>query len=435
MAALRDEILRVEVQRRGFVGEIGQVACAGVRRRRVEEIHERHARQDPAATPRTGRHRRAVEATHQGPQRLGLLGIEHHLVAVIVQEAERVDGHPVTVPPACPTEAAAPGRWRTWSNGHMRAVTIVDGALRWIQHPDPVPGTGELLVAVRAAGLNGADMLQRAGLYPAPAGAPATIPGLELAGEVVATGPDVRRFAVGDRVMAVTGGGGQAELAVVHERLALAVPASLGWPEAGGAPEVFSTAHDALFTQCGVTLGERVLVHGAAGGVGIAGVQLAARAGAEVVATVRNPDLRDRVAEIGAACGSVEVCAPDEHGARGPFDVVLELVGGPNLAGDVEHLATGGRIAIIGVGGGARAELDLLGLMGRRGRIHGSTLRARSLEDKAAVARGFERSVLGLLERGEVRVPVEATLPMAEAEAAYDRFSVGGKLGKIVLAT
>ncbi|HUV10076.1 MAG TPA: zinc-binding dehydrogenase [Acidimicrobiia bacterium] len=315
----------------------------------------------------------------------------------------------------------------------MHAVTIVDGVLQWLEHPDPVPGTGELLVEVRAAGLNGADMLQRIGLYPAPVGSPATIPGLELAGQVIETGPGVSRFAVGDRVMTVTGGGGQAELAVVPERLAIAVPSALEWPEAGGAPEVFSTAHDALFTQCGLTLGERVLVHGAAGGVGIAGVQLAARAGAEVVATVRNADLRNRVAAIGDACGVVEVCAPDEHGARGPFDVVLELVGGPNLAGDVEHLATCGRIAIIGVGGGARAELDLLALMSRRGRVHGSTLRARSLEDKAAVARGFEHSVLPLLERGDVRVPIETTVPMSEAQTAYDRFSAGAKLGKIVL--
>lgn len=315
----------------------------------------------------------------------------------------------------------------------MHAVTIVDQQLRWTEHPDPVPGAAELLIGVRAAGLNGADMLQRIGLYPAPAGAPTDIPGLELAGEVLATGPGVTRFAVGDRVMAVTGGGGQAQLAVVHERLAVPVPDALEWAAAGGAPEVYSTAHDALFTQCELTLGERVLVQGAAGGVGIAGVQLAARAGARVVATVRNPDLHRRVAQIGDACGSVEVCAPGEHDTRGPYDVVLELVGGPNLAGDVEHLATGGRIAIIGVGAGARAELDLLGLMGRRGRIHGSTLRARSLEDKAAVARGFERSVLPLLASGDLSVPIEATIPMEDAASAYDRFTAGGKLGKIVL--
>ena len=320
----------------------------------------------------------------------------------------------------------------------MRAVTIDPDApdsLVWAEHPDPVAGHGEVLVEVHAAGLNGADMLQRHGFYPAPPGAPATIPGLELAGTVVGLGPGVGRFAVGDRVMAVVAGGGQAERAVVHERVAMPVPDGLGWAEAGGFPEVFSTAHDALFTQCGLTLDERVVVHGAAGGVGIAGVQLAARAGGRVVATVRNADLHNAVAEIGGACGVVDVCAPDVFPDRGPFDVVLELVGAPNLQRDVDALAVGGRIAVIGVGGGATAELNLLSLMGARGRIHGSTLRARSLEDKASVARAVERSVLPLLASGEVRVPVAAEYPMADAAVAYDRFAAGGKLGKIVLVT
>jgi NADPH:quinone reductase len=315
----------------------------------------------------------------------------------------------------------------------MRAVTIDDGTLVWREHPDPEPGDGELLVRVRAAGLNGADIMQRSGLYPAPPGSPPDIPGLELAGEVAAIGPGVTRFAVGDRVMAIVGGGGQAELAVVHERIAIAVPEVLGWSEAGGFPEVFTTAHDALFSQCGLTLGERVLVHGAAGGVGIAGVQLAARAGAQVVATVRNAALRPAVAELGAACGVVEVFEPEAFAERGPFDVVLELVGGPNLAADVAALATGGRIAVIGVGGGATAELNLLSLMGKRASIRGSTLRARSLEDKATATRAVERSVLPLLATGALIVPVAAEYPMADAPAAYDHFVAGGKLGKIVL--
>jgi NADPH:quinone reductase-like Zn-dependent oxidoreductase len=310
----------------------------------------------------------------------------------------------------------------------MRAVTIVDGRLEWREHPDPVPGHGEVLVVVRGAGLNGADRLQVAGLYPPPPGAPADIPGLELAGEVAALGPGVTSVAVGDRVMAVVAGGGQAELAVVHERHLLAVPDALSWAEAGGFAEVFTTAHDALFTQCGLTLGERVCVHGAAGGVGLAGVQLAVAAGAEVVATVRNPALRDAVAGFGAT-----VVAPEDFVEHGPFDVVLELVGAPNLAPDVRALAIGGRIAVIGVGGGAKAELDLLALMGRRGRIHGSTLRARSLEDKATAARRVEAQVLPLLADGRMKVPVAATFPMADAAGAYERFAAGAKLGKIVL--
>ena len=315
----------------------------------------------------------------------------------------------------------------------MHAVTVTDGTLVWREHPDPVPSSQELLVAVRAAGLNGADMLQRQGLYPAPPGSPADIPGMELAGEVLATGPGCTRFAPGDRVMAIVGGGAQAERAVVHERTALPVPDRLSWPEAGGFPEVFTTAHDALFTQCGVTIGERVLVHGCAGGVGLAGLQLAACAGAHVVATVRDEARRADVARIGESCGSVEVVAPDAFVERGPYDVVLEVVGAPNIPADLDALATGGRIAVIGVGAGARAEVNLLALMGARGRIHGSTLRARPLEQKADAAQLVDRHVLPLVTRGRIQVPVDATYPMADATDAYDRFAAGGKLGKIVL--
>src|SRR5687768_7258699 len=168
----------------------------------------------------------------------------------------------------------------------MRAATIRDGTIVVEEHPDPVPQAGELLVHVKAAGLNGADMLQLAGRYPAPPGAPQDIPGLELAGEVVELGSNVQRFEVGDRVMAVVAGGGQAELAVVHERAAMPIPEELDWIAAGGVPEVFTTAHDALFTQGGLITGERLLVHGAAGGVGTAAVQLGVMAGARVTATV-----------------------------------------------------------------------------------------------------------------------------------------------------
>lgn len=310
----------------------------------------------------------------------------------------------------------------------MDAVTIIDGQLEWQEHPDPVPGAGEVLVRVRAAGLNGADRMQVAGLYPAPPGVPADIPGMELAGEVVACGPGAIRFEAGDRVMAVVGGGGQAEMAIVHERHLLAVPDGVTWEEAGGFPEVFTTAHDALFTQCQLQVGERVCVHGAAGGVGIAGVQLAVAAGAEVVATVRSEELRRAVADFGATA-----VAPDTFVDHGPFDAVLELIGAPNLADDIRSLATGGRVVVIGVGGGAKAELNLLDLMGKRGRIHASTLRPRSLEEKAIAARRVERHVMPLLASGKVRVPVAASFPMADAVDAYARFAAGGKLGKVVL--
>jgi NADPH2:quinone reductase len=182
----------------------------------------------------------------------------------------------------------------------MRAATMRDGEVVVEEHPDPEPGSGEILVRVRAAGLNGADLLQRRGMYPAPKGSHPDIPGLELAGEVVGRGPGAERFAEGDRVMAIVGGGGQAELATLHERQAMPVPDGLDWPAPGGVPEVFTTAHDAVFTQSGLRAGERLLVHGAAGGVGTAAVQLGRGAGAHVTATVRNPDARDAVAELGA---------------------------------------------------------------------------------------------------------------------------------------
>jgi NADPH2:quinone reductase len=310
----------------------------------------------------------------------------------------------------------------------MRAATIRDGSVVVEEHPDPVPGDSDLLVRVRGAGLNGADIMQLKGRYPAPPGAPADIPGLELAGEVLECGPGVQRFVPGDRVMAIVAGGGQAELAVVHERTAMPVPEELGWEAAGGVPEVFTTAHDALFSQAGLRTGERLLVHGAAGGVGTAAVQLGQMAGARVTATVRNPESRERIDAL-----DVKAIAPEGFEEHGPFDVILELVGGPNLAADVAALATGGRIVIIGIGAGAKAELDMRALMGKRGSIHASTLRARPLEEKAATARSVERSVLPGFTSGDLSVPVCATYPLDAVADAYERFQAGGKLGKIVL--
>jgi len=310
----------------------------------------------------------------------------------------------------------------------MRAVTIRDGRLTVKEHDDPVPGAGEVLVRVRAAGLNGADMIQLRGGYPAPPGSPQDIPGLELAGEVAALGPGALRFSVGDRVMGIVGGGGQAELATVHERVLMLVPESLPWPEAGGVPEVFTTAHDAVFTQAALVAGERLLVHGAAGGVGCAAVQLGRAAGARVTATVRNPELRDGVAALGAT-----VIEPEGFAGHGPFDVILELVGAQNLADNLRSLEVAGRIAVIGIGAGAAGEINLGALMQKRARIHGSTLRARPLELKALTARAVERSVLPLLATGTITVPVAATYPLGDAPAAYEHFQRGGKLGKIVL--
>jgi NADPH:quinone reductase len=311
----------------------------------------------------------------------------------------------------------------------MRAVTIVDTQLTVADHPGPQPGLGEVLIAVRAAGINGADLMQVKGFYPAPPGSPQDIPGMEFAGEVVELGPGAMRFAVGDRVMAVVGGGAQAELITVHERLLMPVPDGVEWVAAGGFPEVFTTAHDALFTQAQLRAGEHVLIHGAAGGVGVAAVQLAHNAGAWVCATVRSERLRPEVAGLGADV----VTAPDGSAAHGPFDVILELVGAPNLAGNLAALATAGRLVVIGIGAGARAEIDLYALMSKRGRLMASTLRARPLEEKALCARRVEAEVLPALAQGRLRVPVAASFSLEDAQAAYDRFAAGDKLGKVVL--
>jgi putative PIG3 family NAD(P)H quinone oxidoreductase len=310
----------------------------------------------------------------------------------------------------------------------MRAATITDATITVADHPDPEPGHGQVLVRVRSAGLNGADMMQLRGRYPAPEGEPQDIPGLEFAGEVIGVGPGARRFKEGDRVMSIAGGGGQAELAVVHERQAMPVPDALGWPEAGGFPEVFTTAHDALFTQAGLRPGDRLLVHGGAGGVGTAAVQLGRAAGATVTATVRDESKRAAVEELGATA-----IDPEGFADHGPFDVILELVGAPNIADNVNALEIWGRIVVIGISAGAKAEVNLAVLMGKRGRLMASTLRPRPLEEKAATARAVEHQVLPLVERGRLRVPVAETFPLDRVADAYERFAAGGKLGKIVL--
>ena len=287
----------------------------------------------------------------------------------------------------------------------MRAATIVDGRIEVAERPDPVPGDGELLIRVRAAGINGADLAQRAGRYPPPAGA-TDVPGLECAGETFD----------GRRVMALLPGGGQAELAVAHETHVLPVPDGLTWEEAGGFVEVFATAHDALFTQAELAAGERLLVNGAAGGVGVAAVQLGLAAGATVTANARHH--HDELRALGA---DVDV--------DGEYDVILELVGGENLASNLERLALKGRISVIGTGAGSRAEIEFGYLTRKRGRIHGSTLRARSIEEKAEVM-----TALGaFMAVHPLHVPVEETFPLAQAQDAYERFRAGNKFGKVVV--
>jgi NADPH:quinone reductase-like Zn-dependent oxidoreductase len=291
----------------------------------------------------------------------------------------------------------------------MRAAVIVDGSIEVEEQPDPTPGEGELLITVRAAGVNSADLAQRAGRYPPPPGV-TDVPGLECAGETEE----------GERVMALLPGGGQAELAVAHRSHVLPVPDNVGWEQAGGFVEAFATAHDALFTQARLREGDRLLVNGAAGGVGVAGVQLGVAAGASVTAGARHHH-----AELHDLGADTEV--------GGEYDVILELVGGENLATNLERLAPWGRIVVIGTGAGGRAEIDFHLLMGKRGSIHASTLRSRTIEEKAAVMSRLAAEALPLLAEGRIRVPVEDTFPLERAQDAYERFRAGGKFGKLVL--
>ncbi len=309
----------------------------------------------------------------------------------------------------------------------MRALKFVDAVPVVAEVPEPEPAATELVVQMVGAGINGADILQSTGSYPPPPGAGDT-PGLEVAGEVVAAGPACRRFGIGEQVMAVVSGDAQADLVAFDESLAMPVPDNLLGPAAGGFPEVFSTAHDALFTQAGLEMGERVCVHGAAGGVGTAAVQLAVAAGGRVTATVRDPNRRSAVAAYGAVAVD-----PADFVSAGPFDVILELVGAPNWPANVEALAPEGRISVIGVGAGSKIELNLVHLMGKRARLYASTLRARSLAQRALVARRVEHHVLPLVAAGTISVPVTATFRLDQAAEAYAAFKAGGKLGKIIL--
>jgi NADPH:quinone reductase len=308
---------------------------------------------------------------------------------------------------------------------------IKDKAVAPGTREDPVPGLGQALIRVHGAGVNGADPVQVAGFYPPPpeAGVAADIPGMELAGEVVESRAPVPRFEPGTRVMAIVAGAAQAEFAVIDERQLMPVPELLDWTQAGGFPEVFATAYDALVGQANLRSGQRLLVNGAGGGVGTAAVQLGHVLGADVTASVRTEKNRAAVEELGAN----RALAPDDAFAHGPFDVILELVGGPNLEANVKALAPWGTIVVIGVSAGFEGTLDLRRLMTKRGTVRASTLRYRPPEEKAILARELETSVLPLVADGRLRVPIEAEFPLDEVTAAYARFTGGGHLGKIVL--
>jgi NADPH2:quinone reductase len=318
----------------------------------------------------------------------------------------------------------------------VRAVTFsgVGGneVVHFGERPDPVPGDHEVLVAARFAGVNWADVAQRAGHYPPPPGSPADIPGLEVAGVVQAAGRDVLAWSVGDRVFGVVGGGGLADRVLVHERHLAAVPANLGEDLAAAVPEAYITAHDAVFTRCGLKLGEVLLVTGANGAVGSAAVQLGLAAGARVVASVRSAGAGDALAGAGAIVASPDKIA-EQLAALGGADVVLELVGAQNLESDFGVLAVKGRIVVVGTPAGADAAISLRALMGKRASLHGTVLRARPLEEKAAAVRAFTRSVVPLLAAGRALPKIDRVFPAADVAAAFDYLVQPGKSGKVLL--
>lgn len=309
------------------------------------------------------------------------------------------------------------------------ALTIDGPDLVWRERPDPEPGPFDAVVDVAAAGLNAADLLQRRGLYPAPPGVPADVPGMELAGRVVAVGDRVVEPLLGRRVCALVGGGAQATRCVVAAEHLLFVPDEVSLVEAAGFPEAFCTAHDALVGQAGLAAGDRLLVTGAAGGVGTAAVQLGRALGARVVALTRDDSHHDALRALGAE----ETVTADELEGLEPVDVVLELVGAATLPGALRRVRPHARAVVIGVGSGARVELDLLAVMARRLSLTGSTLRSRTREEKAGVVRAVSDTVVPRWRADEVRVPVASTVDAREAERAYEAFARPGKLGKIVL--
>jgi putative PIG3 family NAD(P)H quinone oxidoreductase len=298
--------------------------------------------------------------------------------------------------------------------------------------PDPVPHDDQVLVRARFAALNPADVAQREGRYPPPPGAPADIPGLEVAGTVQECGKGVLGWRPGDRVFGLVGGGGLADRVVVHERHVCAIPETLDERGAAAVPEAFITAHDAAIVQGNLRPGESFLVHGASGGVGTAACQLGVSLGARVFGCVRSSDGAQLVEELGAQPVHESEFVSVLQG-QGGADVILELVGAPHLSGNLEALAPKGRIVIVSTAAGSDAQIPLATLMGKRVTIRGTVLRARSLEEKALAVALFAREVVPLFSAGRARPIIDSSFPVDEVAAAFARLEGHGKRGKVLL--
>jgi putative PIG3 family NAD(P)H quinone oxidoreductase len=325
----------------------------------------------------------------------------------------------------------------------MRAVVISEpggpDVLRVAEVPDPVAGPGEVLVDIAGAGVNRADVMQREGFYPPPPGAP-PYPGLECSGRVAGLGPDADGWRLGDEVCALLGGGGYAERVAVPAGHLLPLPSGVTMTDAAGLPEVACTVYANVFQRAGLASGETLLVHGGASGIGTMAIQLAKAHGARVACTAGSPAKLERCRELGAdlainyATDDFVEAVRDFTGGRGA-DVILDIMGAVYLSRNVTALATGGRLEVIGMQGGTRAELDLGLLLGKRASVQAASLRARPAAEKAAIVAGVREHVWPLIEAGQVRPVIDRVLPLAEAPQAHRVMETGAHVGKILLAT
>lgn len=321
----------------------------------------------------------------------------------------------------------------------MRVIEIEGGkgpavALRLAERPQPEPVPGEILIRVRAAGVNRPDIVQRLGHYPAPPGA-SDILGLEVAGEVEALGEGVTRWKLGDRVCALLGGGGYADYAVVDARHALPVPDSLDFVQAAALPETVFTVFTNVFEGGGLKAGETLLIHGATSGIGVMAIQMAKAARARVIATSRGAAKAEAALALGADV-SLDATTADllaEIKAAGGADVVLDMVGAAYAELNLNALKPGGRWVVIATLTGALAQIDLMRVMLKRIVLTGSTLRSRPADEKARLAAAVEQTVWPWVASGKVRAKVEATFPLDQAAAAHQRLETGDHVGKIVL--
>jgi len=322
----------------------------------------------------------------------------------------------------------------------------------WIQAPGgpealeirevdrPLPKSDEVLVRVKASGLNRADVLQRQGRYPAPAGAPEKIPGIEYAGEIAGAGTGAQRWREGQRVFGICGGGAHAEFLAAHQDTLASVPDGLSWSQAGAIPEAFITAHDALWSQAQLRAGEKVLIHAVGSGVGLAAVQLTKARGATAYGTSRTGDKLERAREYGLAGGAVtsgsfaELAESSKQWTEGKgFDVVLDLAGGPYVAASIDLLAMKGRLLLVGTVAGGRAELELGKVLGKRLRIIGTVLRSRPLAEKIAASQAFAQEVIPLFAEGKLRATIDSEFPVEKIQEAHRRMESNQTFGKVVI--